>query len=109
MSKYAWIKFGHVINIVEGNSLSEEFLTATKEEHGLDAIILADNMAVVIGAAYNGKTFVVDKPYPSWVWNSTLGSFEAPVAKPTTQLEKTQGYVWDESTNSWKIETLITP
>ena len=109
MSKYAWIQFAHVVNIVEGNFLSEEHLNATKEEHGLDAIILADGMPVVIGAAYNGKTFVVDKPYQSWVWDSTLETFKAPISKPTTQLEKNQGYDWDESTNSWKIVTFEIP
>ena len=56
-----------------------------------------------IGFKYHADidAFVAPKPYASWVLNNTTAQYEAPVAKPTTELPQGKQYSWNESTTSW--------
>jgi len=56
-----------------------------------------------IGMKYHADTdaFVAPKPYASWVLNNTTAQYEAPVAKPATELPQGKQYSWNESTTSW--------
>jgi hypothetical protein len=49
--------------------------------------------------------FIAPKPYPSWILNEDTCLWEAPVAKPTTELEDNQYYVWNETIINWEIKT----
>lgn len=40
-----------------------------------------------------------DAPYPSWVWDSSSRSWEAPTPYPDDELD----YVWDESQTAWLL------
>ena len=53
-----------------------------------------------IGFTYNEEldAFVPPKPYPSWVLNTEIANWEAPVPMP----EDGKEYSWDEATTSWK-------
>ena len=42
---------------------------------------------------------LVDPPYASWTWNSTLWQFEAPTPYPDDE----QPYQWNEETTSWDL------
>lgn len=44
---------------------------------------------------------LVDPPYASWTWNSTLWQFEAPTPYP----DDDQPYQWNEETLSWDLIT----
>jgi hypothetical protein len=52
------------------------------------------------GGTYDEEldAFIAQKPYASWVLNTDICKWEAPVAYPTDD----KPYVWDESTISWK-------
>ena len=39
-------------------------------------------------------------PFPSWIYNTTQGVWEAPTARPTAVDEKE--YTWDEANTAWK-------
>tara|TARA_R100001086_G_scaffold228676_1_gene148234 strand:+ start:381 stop:788 length:408 start_codon:yes stop_codon:yes gene_type:complete len=39
----------------------------------------------------------IQSPYPSWVFDETMGVYQPPVAEPTDGRE----YHWNESTQSW--------
>jgi len=56
-----------------------------------------------IGFKYHADidAFVAPKPYASWVLNNTTAVYEAPVAKPATELPQGKQYSWNESTTSW--------
>jgi hypothetical protein len=41
----------------------------------------------------------------SWVLNEDTCLWEAPVAKPTEQLEENQYYSWNESIINWEVKT----
>lgn len=45
--------------------------------------------------------FITPKPYPSWILNSEICDWEAPIPKPEAPEGKIA--VWSESTLSWKI------
>jgi hypothetical protein len=49
--------------------------------------------------------FIPPKPYQSWILNEDTCRWEAPVAKPTAQLEENQYYFWNESIINWEIKT----
>ena len=51
------------------------------------------------------NAFYSQKPFDSWILNESTCNWEAPVAKPTTELEENQYYSWNESTLSWDLVT----
>ncbi len=55
----------------------------------------------------NKDAFIPPKPFNSWILNETTCLWEAPVAKPTTELESTQYYDWNESIINWEIKTIV--
>ena len=49
--------------------------------------------------------FIPPKPFNSWILNEDTCLWEAPVAKPTTELEENEYYAWNESIVNWEIQT----
>jgi len=49
--------------------------------------------------------FIPPKPFNSWILNETTCRWNAPVAKPTEELEENQYYSWNESIKNWEIKT----
>jgi hypothetical protein len=61
-----------------------------------------------IGYTYDEDrdAFIPPKPnLPSWILNESTCLWEAPVAKPTAQLEENQYYSWNESIINWEVKT----
>ena len=60
-----------------------------------------------IGYSYDQTrdAFIAPKPFNSWILNETTCEWEAPVAKPTTELQNNQYYFWNESDINWEIKT----
>ena len=60
-----------------------------------------------IGYTYdeNRDAFIPPKPYASWVLNESTCLWEAPITKPTAELETNQYYSWNESIVNWEIKT----
>lgn len=50
-----------------------------------------------IGYTWDGMTFIPPSPYPSWVWNSELKVWEAPVPMP-----EEGNWAWNEDTQTWQ-------
>jgi len=48
--------------------------------------------------------FISPKRFDSWVLNENTCRWEAPVPKPTTELEENQYYSWNESIINWEIK-----
>jgi hypothetical protein len=61
-----------------------------------------------IGMIYDDDrdAFYSPKPYNSWILNEDTCLWNAPVAKPTTELEDNQYYSWNESIINWEIKTI---
>jgi hypothetical protein len=61
-----------------------------------------------IGYTYDEDrdAFIPKKPFNSWILNEDTCLWNAPVAKPTTELEDNQYYSWNESTLTWDIVEL---
>jgi hypothetical protein len=50
--------------------------------------------------------FIPPKPnLPSWILNESTCLWEAPIAKPTEELEENQYYSWNESIINWEVKT----
>jgi hypothetical protein len=62
-----------------------------------------------IGYTYDEDrdAFIPPKTYNSWVLNEQTCLWNAPVAKPTTELEDNQYYSWNESIINWEIKTRV--
>jgi hypothetical protein len=60
-----------------------------------------------IGYTYDEDrdAFISPKPFNSWILNEQTCRWEAPVDKPTTELEENQYYSWNESIINWEIKT----
>jgi hypothetical protein len=60
-----------------------------------------------IGYTYDEDrdAFIPKKPFNSWSLNEQTCNWEAPVAKPTTELEENEYYSWNESIINWEIKT----
>jgi hypothetical protein len=48
--------------------------------------------------------FIAPKPFNSWILNEDTCLWNAPVAKPTEELEENQYYSWNESIINWEIK-----
>jgi hypothetical protein len=60
-----------------------------------------------IGYTYDETrdAFIPPKPnLPSWILNENTCLWEAPVAKPNTELENNEYYSWNESIINWEIK-----
>lgn len=55
-------------------------------------------LVVSIGYNYNGTSFYLPQPYPSWTLDAEL-KWVAPIQKP----DDGQKYKWDESIQNWAI------
>lgn len=126
--KYAYFlnELNEVTNsIVCENTVNTDFLNSTLE---LEAFSEASSYVLVddkdrksyigVGATYaNGKftpknteketsewSFAeekwIKKPFNSWLWNSEIEQWEAPVSKPS--VENPDDVIWEEETLSWK-------
>ena len=51
--------------------------------------------------------FIPPKPFNSWILNEDTCLWNAPVAKPITELENNQYYSWNESIINWEIKTRV--
>ena len=60
-----------------------------------------------IGMIYDEDrdAFYSPKPFNSWILNEDTCYWEAPVAKPTGELEENQYYFWNESILNWEVKT----
>jgi len=58
-----------------------------------------------IGFSYDRQrdAFIPPKPFNSWILNETTCLWEAPVVKPTEELEFNKCYFWNESILNWDI------
>jgi len=74
--------------------------------HKLGGIPFRKNHAA-IGYTYdsNRDAFIPPKPFNSWILNEQTCSWQAPIAKPTTELQYSQYYSWNESIINWEIKT----
>ena len=61
-----------------------------------------------IGFQYDSHrdAFIPQKPFNSWVLDESTCLWEAPIPKPTTELEENQYYSWNEETQSWTLQTI---
>jgi hypothetical protein len=62
-----------------------------------------------IGYTYDEDrdAFIPPKPFNSWILNEDTCLWNAPVTKPTTELEENQYYSWNESIINWEIKTEV--
>jgi len=62
-----------------------------------------------IGYTYDEDrdAFIPPKPFNSWILNEDTCLWNAPVAKPTTELEDNQYYSWNESIVNWEVKDRI--
>jgi hypothetical protein len=60
-----------------------------------------------IGMTYDEDrdAFISKKPYNSWILNENTCCWEAPVSKPTEELETNEYYSWNESIINWEVKT----
>ena len=59
-----------------------------------------------IGYTYDEDrdAFIPPKQYNSWILNEDTCLWEAPISKPTEELENNQYYFWNESILNWEIK-----
>ena len=77
-----------------------------KNVHSLGGTPFRKNFAG-IGYTYNSQrdAFIPQKPFNSWVLNESTCRWESPVARPTTELEESQYYSWNEDIINWEVKT----
>lgn len=95
MANYAVIDNGTVVNTIVADSLE-----VAQELTGLTCLEYTDESPLGIGWYWDNATnaYIVPSPFPSWVYNSELKNWEAPVAMP---VEEGKGFTWNEETTSW--------
>ena len=127
MAHFAKLGVGNIVEqvIVVHNSVITDENGVEQEQLGVDFINKLYNTRDVwkqtsynnnirknfagIGFQYDQQrdAFIAPKPFNSWVLNEDTCRWEAPVAKPTTELEENQYYSWNESIVNWEVKERI--
>jgi hypothetical protein len=98
--RHAFIKNGIVINVAVFDGHDSELLQSIINDFNLDEIVCCCNHGIpLLNSKWNGIEFTPPAPYPSWVWDSTLKTFIAPVEYPSDD----NVYLWNEESNSWVL------
>lgn len=98
MAVFAIIQNNKVINLVEAEELNGRDILSTLIDSFDEIVLVAEETKpAFIGASYENDKFMPIKPYPSWIFNSEIWAYEAPVAYP----DRTKPYNWNEETQSW--------
>lgn len=85
-------------NIVINFILAEDSYTPP-EKH----IIVSDEQGCGVGFKYyEGKGFAAPQPYPSWLFDTEVLFWYAPVPKPRDG----NNYIWNEEAQTWDMEIL---
>ena len=50
---------------------------------------------------YYSELLTYNPPYPSWIWNTSSGLYEAPIAEP--DIEDKNSYIWSEENGAWML------
>lgn len=98
--------FEKFVDDAPGDWIQTSYNTRNNVHYGQDGqpdggVALRGNYAG-IGYIYDRENdvFYPPKPHPSWVLNTEIWDWQAPVAKPDG------AYIWDEATTSWIEETI---
>ena len=104
------------INSMSGQWVQTSYNTRGGIHYQADSNIPSDDQSKALRKNYAGigmtydntrDAFIPPKPYNSWVLNENTCGWEAPVIKPTTELEKNQYYSWNESIINWEVKTRL--
>jgi hypothetical protein len=50
---------------------------------------------------YYSEPYTYEPLYASWIWNTTTGGYEAPIAEP--DIEDKNSYIWSEENGAWML------
>ena len=124
----SFAKIGLNNKVIEVLSVNNEVLKDSngveQEVNGIDFLTKLTGWAIWKQTSYNANfrknfagigmtydedrdAFIPKKPFNSWILNEDTCRWEAPVAKPTTELEDNQYYSWNESILNWELKERI--
>lgn len=91
----------HVVDVLH----TDEFMFNVFKNHAkvIDITDKVNNGTISVDNVYNGvydeatDTLRPTKTYPSWIWNSTISGWVAPIAMPADGKD----YIWSEEQSSW--------
>jgi len=105
--QYAFVnENGILINTAVFDSDNLDVLEIVKQQYNASNYYLIDNptsFAFIFGEAYwSGTRFLNPAPYPSWIWNEEINSWQAPVPRPILDEENPKYYQWNEDILNWE-------
>jgi len=50
---------------------------------------------------YHSEPYSYEYIYPSWIWNTSTGEYEPPIAEP--DIEDKNSYIWSEENGTWML------
>ena len=50
---------------------------------------------------YHSEPYSYEYIYPSWIWNTSTGEYEPPIAEP--DIEDKNSYIWSEENGAWML------
>jgi len=50
---------------------------------------------------YHSEPYSYEYIYPSWIWNTSTGAYEPPIAEP--DIEDKNSYIWSEENEAWML------
>lgn len=97
------VKNKTIVNSIVSSSINPKFLTQMALDGGYDEVIVQPKEKYSIGVGYilddEGDFVPPSGPYPSWTFDKSIGSWEAPTPYPNDGFP----YQWDESSLSWDL------
>lgn len=89
-----------------------ETIERVKQEYGASAYyLIGDAVPTIERSIWTGSFFTPGSPYPSWVWDNEVLSWQPPIPYPSAKQERKVAFDWDEEIGNWveiEISDLLT-
>lgn len=90
----------NVIVVLE-NATQDDFVLFANAYNAKSVVSCKNMFHYGIGMVWNGSSFEdPNKPYPSWIWDSSIMEYVAPVTKPAPTVGTT--FEWNEEMQKWE-------
>lgn len=92
------------VAVFQESAHDTQLLESVKEMYGAKQTVCCCTFGLAnVGDIWTGTEFRPSSPYPSWVWNFTTKSWNAPVPMPVDYTDDGRYFEWDEPTVSWVL------
>lgn len=104
----ALVKSNTIINIIVVDEIDIEFLNSIKQINDYDSYFDTNIIPYPVGIGHrldisDNLWKPINRFYPSWIFDTSIGSWMPPIPQPDQIINENQYWAWDESNQNWVL------